>query len=205
MLQFMFPWANHLHRLLEMENILWCIMIQKMRWKELKKMNHKIECRSIKKEPLLFFSLLILFITLLIIILVFLYALGVNIISKIIPNIPEPNPVHFNHNLYLSFFSEIIIPLVFFIGSLGIIMLVSLKILVKRETFYGIKSEFISISYSMILIALSFQILGDKIPHTTTTDLLYFIALIFILFSFGGLIVGILYKYIGSSIQKDKE
>jgi len=168
-------------------------------------MNHKIECRSIKKEPLLFFSLSILFITLLIIILVFLYALGINIISKIIPNIPEPNPIHFNHNLYLSFFSEIIIPLVFFIGSLGIIMLISLKILVKRETFYGIKSEFTSISYSMILIALSFQILGDKIPYTTTTDLLYFIALIFIFFSFGCLIMGILYKYIGGSIQKDKE
>jgi hypothetical protein len=174
-----------------------------MRQRELIKMNLKYECRSMKKNRLLFFSLVIMAIAFLLVILVFLYAIGINIISKIIPVIPEPDPVHFNHDLYLSFSSEIMIPLVFFIGSLGIIILISLKILVKKETFYGIKSEFISISYSMLLIALSFQIFGDKIPYAeTTTDLLYSMALVFILLSFGSFIIGVLYKYV--VIKKNK-
>ena len=75
----------------------------------------------------------------------------------------------------------------------------SLRHVLRRREFLGIKAELILFENSLMMIALSLQILGDKIPNKeTTTDLLYSIALVLVLLALGSLATGVLYKYVMS-------
>jgi hypothetical protein len=137
-------------------------------------------------------------IVILIVFLVFSYASGMNILPKIVAGIPGPHPTDLDLDYHEGFFflAEAITPLIFLIGATCIILL-SLRQVLKRREFSGIGAEFILITNSLIMIALSLQILGDRIPNKETTiDLLYSVALVFVLLALGSLITGFSYKYL---------
>ena len=174
-------------------------MISK-RWdeqKELKRMNLKLERGSIKKEPLYCCSLAVMVIALIIVFLVFFYVIGINILSRIIQGIPDSHPINFDFHGSFFFLSEVIMLMAFPIGATCIILL-SLRHVLRRREFLGIKAELILFANSLMMIALSLQILGDKIPNKEATDLLYSIALVLVLLALGSLATGVLYKYVMS-------
>jgi hypothetical protein len=158
-------------------------------------MNLNLECGSMKKEPLRFCSFAVMVIALLIVFFVFFYAYGMNILSRSISGTPESHPVDFDYHTTYLFLSRVITPWVFLVGATCIILL-SLRHVLRRQEFLGMKAEFILIANSLMMIALSLQILGDKIPNKETTDLLYSIALFLVLLALGSLITGFLYKYV---------
>jgi hypothetical protein len=167
-----------------------------MKQMELIKMNLRLEYGSIRRKSLLFFSLVVMIVALLVVFSVFCYMFGIDILSRIIPGIPRSHPIDFHFNGSFPFLGEATTPLVFLIGAICIIVL-SLRHVLKGLEFAGIRAEFILIANSMIMIGLSLQILGDRIPNKeTTTDLLYSVALVFVLLALGSLIIGFSYKYL---------
>lgn len=166
-----------------------------MKQMELIKMNLRLEYGLIRRKPLLFLSLIIMIIALLVVFSVFCYTFGIDVLSRIIPGIPRSLPIDSYLNGSFPFLGGATTPLVFLIGAICIILF-SLRHVLKGSEFAGIKAEFVLVTNSLIMIALSLQILGDRIPSMeTTTDLLYSVALVFVLLALGTLIIGFLYKY----------
>ncbi|KYK36560.1 MAG: hypothetical protein AYK18_02380 [Theionarchaea archaeon DG-70] len=148
-----------------------------------------------KKNPLRICALTSLVITLVVIFLVSSYAFGISILSRLIPGIPEPRPVIFS-SYFPIIFSEVISPLIYLLGSVGI-LLYMLKHLLAQKCPWGVKPEFILIGYSFIITGLGLQYLGDKILYKENlTDSLYSISLIFAVLGFGSLAIGIAHKYL---------
>ncbi|MBU6997033.1 MAG: hypothetical protein HXS41_09080 [Theionarchaea archaeon] len=163
---------------------------------ELIKMNLRLEYGLVRRKSLLFLSLIIMIIALVVVFSVFCYISGIDILSRIIPGIPRSHPIDFCLNGNFPFLSEATTSLVFLIGATCILLL-SLRHALKGLEFAGIRAEFVLIANSLIMIALSFQILGDRIPNKeTTTDLLYSVALILVFLALGSLVIGFLPRYL---------
>jgi hypothetical protein len=157
-------------------------------------MNRKSD--SMKRNPLKICALASLVITLATVLLVSSYAFGIGILSRLIPGIPEPRPVIFSSHLSIIY-TEIITPLVYLLGSVGILLLMSRHVLTQKYS-WGIKPEFTLIGYSFIITGFELQYLGDKILYRENlTDSLYSISLVFAIFGLGSLAIGIAYKYLG--------
>lgn len=148
-----------------------------------------------KKDPLRICTIGIMVIALLIIFLITTYAFGLNILPRLIPNIPKPRPFKLYSESFLNYY-RIVYLLLFPICSVGIILL-SFKRVLAQEYSCGIKPEFYLISYSLIMVGLGLGILGNEIPYRPDlSDLLLTILLIFTILSIGTLIIGAVYKYL---------
>lgn len=150
-----------------------------------------------KKSPLKTCSLTIMVIAFVVILLVSSYALGIDILSRIFTWLPEPDPV--SYTVPLLIFSEVITPLFFLLGSTAIILL-SLRHVLAQKRFYGVKSEFILIANSLIMIGLGLQVLADNIPYKNPVqNVLYSNSVILAVLAVISLVAGIMYKYLVDS------
>ncbi|MGD2250632.1 MAG: hypothetical protein PVF58_19730 [Candidatus Methanofastidiosia archaeon] len=148
-----------------------------------------------KKDPLRICTIAIMVIALIIIFLITSYAFGLNILPRLIPNIPKPRPFKLYSESFLNYY-RIVYLLLFPLCSVGTILL-SFKRVLAQEYSCGIKPEFYLITFSLIMVGFGLQVLGSEIPYRPDlTDLLSTISLVFAILGIGTLIIGAVYKYL---------
>jgi hypothetical protein len=147
-----------------------------------------------KRNPLSVCAVISVVITLVIVFLVTSYALGIGILPRLIPGIPEPRPIVIS-SYFQIIFSEIITPLAYLVCSVGILLYMLNHVRAQKYS-WGVKPEFILLAYSSIITGLGLQYLGDKILYKENlTDSLYSVSLIFAIVGLGFLVIGVAYKY----------
>ncbi len=149
--------------------------------------------RYMKRTPLEICALSTAATALIVIGLSLLYALGLGVLSQIIPGMPEPRDFTFDPPYMILF--TVVIPL-FVHFSCFYLVLRPLKYVLARKLYDGYRSEFALIAFSLLSTAVLLLFLKSFIqPTGKINDLLPTISLILMLM--GGVVVGIAiyYKY----------
>ena len=151
-----------------------------------------------KRTPLQICALGFMTAALVVITLSFSYIFGISILSRIIPRVPEPpqlSPSSFYHSHPRLLFSDVILPLFYLFGLLCA-TLKSLADMLAQKNHYGIRSEFILIEISLIVMAFSLLILtGYMQPAGNINEYLISISWVLCLLTIGTVIISFFYKY----------
>ena len=148
---------------------------------------------NVKRTPLEICAFVITAIAVAIILLSFSHIVGIGILAKIFPNVPEPQPI----TLYPWFmiFIKIIMPLAALFGALYVILRF-LKYVAVRKRSQGYRPELILIAYSLILAALMLQYLENHVqPAGSVNEFLMSLSLVFLLAAIVPTVIALYYKF----------
>lgn len=146
-----------------------------------------------KRTPLEICALSTAAVTLIVIVLSLLYVLGLGVLSRIIPGIPEPKDFTFDPSYMILF--TVIIPL-FIHFSCFYLVLRPLKYVLARKLYDGYRSEFALIAFSLLSTAVLLLFLKSFIqPAVKINDLLPTISLILMLIGGVVVVIAVYYKY----------
>ncbi|KYK31220.1 MAG: hypothetical protein HXS48_09060 [Theionarchaea archaeon] len=150
------------------------------------------------KTPLQICALGFMTAALVVITLSFSYIFGIDILSRIIPGVPEPPqllPSSFYYSYHRLLISDVVLPLFYLFGLLCAI-LKSMTDMLAQKNQYGLRSEFILIEISLIVMAFSLLILTDRMqPAGDINEHLISISWVLCLLTIGTVIISFFYKY----------
>ncbi len=137
-------------------------------------------------------SLFTMIVTFIVMALAYSYVFGINILSRIFPSIPDPSPLHLSSPVLI--FSNIVVPIFVFAGSLAFIWL-SLKDVRAQKYSYSVRPETVLIAISLLVIGFTLQLLAPRIqPAGTINEILELAALILGLSCVGILVIALFYR-----------
>ena len=148
----------------------------------------------VKRTPLTTFSFFFMVIALTVMGLAYSHIFGINILSRIIPSIPEPQQI----SLYPRFFVLInaFVPMIILLSSIGLI-LISLRDVLAEKCHYGIRPEIALIANSLVVMIFTLLLLASRIqPASSINDALVSIGFILALLGLGIFAIAFLHKYI---------
>lgn len=146
-----------------------------------------------KKTPLRISALSLMMIALGVIALSLSYILGVNILPRIIPGVPEA-PQLSTYSYSDSLVSHLILPLLYFSGLL-FLLLKSFRDMIAQKQWHGLRSEFALLEFSLIGAAFSLFILSDYMqPAGSINEHLISVSMFLCILAIGTLVGSFLYK-----------
>lgn len=149
---------------------------------------------DMKRTPLRIFSFFFMAIALIVIGLAYSYIFGVDILSRIIPSIPEPQPMSFYSRLLIL--TNVFVPMIVLLSSVGLI-LISLRDVLAGKGHYGIRPEIALITVSLVVMGFILLLLASRIqPASSINDTLEFMVLILALLCLGTIAIAFLHKYV---------
>ncbi|MBU7026553.1 MAG: hypothetical protein HXS48_06395 [Theionarchaea archaeon] len=151
-----------------------------------------------ERTPLQICALGFMTAALVVITLSFSYIFGIDILSRIIPGVPEPPqllPPSFYYSHPRLLISDLVLPLFYLFGLLCII-LKSLTDVLAQKYQYGLRPEFGLIEISLIVTAFALLILADHMqPAGDINGYLISISWVLCLLAIGTVIISFSYKY----------
>ncbi len=151
-----------------------------------------------KRTPLRICAFSAMTIALVVIALSFSYILGVDLLSRIVPGVPEPpqlSSLSFYHSHPRFLVYDLILPLFYLFGLLCLI-LKSLTDVLAQKRQYGLRPEFGLVGISLIVMAFALFILSDYMqPAGSINEYLILVSLVLCILGMGTLIISIFFKY----------
>ena len=146
-----------------------------------------------KRTPLEICALSIMTTALAVTILSFSHIFGIDVLSRIIPGMPEPLPLYFSPRSLLIY--DVILPVFILFGILYVIWKSSTYVL-ARKLDHGFRPEFGLISVSFVMTGHALLFLSDHIqPSGRINDLLFLISIVLLLMTMVTLVIAFCYKY----------
>lgn len=157
-----------------------------------------------RRTPLKMLSLGTMVAALLVVALIFSYICGTNLLSRILPTVPEPN--HISFHIDFETLIDVIFPLLSLFCILYILSL-PLKYVLSQKSYRGFRAEFILIAYSLLIIAFSLQLLEGYVPYAgSLKNSLLPLSLVPILLTTVTTLIAVVYRYfVDEKPQKTKD
>ena len=115
-----------------------------------------------RRTPLELCALSIMVLSLIVVALSFTYIFGIDILSRIIPDVPKPNPISLHSSLSIIF--DVILP-IFMLFAILYILSLPLRYVLARKRYQGYRSEFALIAYSLLMIVFALQYLESYVSY----------------------------------------
>ena len=146
-----------------------------------------------KRISLTTFSFFFMVIAFLAMSLAYSYIFGINILSLIIPSIPEPQPISLYPRLFVLI--NAFVPMIILLSSIGLI-LISLRDVLAEKCHYGIRPEIALIANSLVVMIFTLLLLASRIqPASSINDTLVSIGFILGLLALGTIAIAFFHRH----------